>query len=260
MRVVGYIRVSTDKQAEQGLGLDVQRQALRAWAKAHGHRLVAVESDEGISGSNGLDHRLGLAEALAAVRTRRAEALVVYRLDRLARDLVLQEQLLAEVRRLGGVVLSTSASEGDYLVDDPQDPSRRLIRQVLGAVNEYERHMIRLRLSAGRRRKAEQGGFAYGSPPFGWRAEGRTLVPEPTEQETLHRIVHLRATGQSLPAIAAALTSEGRPPKRGHRWHVESLRRILARQEEPVGGVARAAAASGPQAGPRVPERTGRCS
>lgn len=231
MRVVGYIRVSTDKQAEQGLGLDVQRQALKTWAKAKGHRLVAVESDEGISGSNGLEHRLGLAEALATVRGKRAEAVVVYRLDRLARDLVLQEQLLAEVRRIGGVVLSTSPSEGEYLVDDPQDPSRRLIRQVLGAVNEYERHMIRLRLSAGRRRKAEQGGFAYGSPPFGTRAEGRVLVDDVDEQETLLRIRDLRAGGASLPMIAATLTSEGRQPKRGSRWHVESLRRILARLE-----------------------------
>ena len=198
-------------------------------AVPNGHRVTAVETDEGISGSNGLDHRLGLAEALAAVRGGRADGVVVYRLDRLARDLVLQEQLLAEVRRLGGVVLSTSASEADYLVDDPQDPSRRLVRQVLGAVNEYERHMIRLRLSAGRRRKAEQGGFAYGSPPFGSRAENRVLVDDLAEQETLSRIRDLRGAGASLPMIAATLTAEGRSPKRGTKWHVESLRRILAR-------------------------------
>lgn len=152
VRVVAYLRVSTDRQAEEGLGLDVQQHAIRTWAKKHGHRVVAWTRDEGVSGTNGLDGRVGLAEALEAVRERRAEALVIYRLDRLARDLVLQEQLLAEVRRLGGVVLSASESESAFLVDDPDDPSRKLIRQVLGAVSEYERSMIALCLRSGRAR------------------------------------------------------------------------------------------------------------
>ena len=60
----------------------------------------------------------------------------VYRLDRLARDLIVQETVLAEVKRLGGEVFSTSAAEAGYLSDDPDDPSRKLIRQVLGAVAE----------------------------------------------------------------------------------------------------------------------------
>src|SRR5947209_5180061 len=143
MRIVGYLRVSTDRQAEEGLGLDVQRDAIRTWAKANGHRVAKWCSDEGVSGSNGLDGRDGLAEALGALRDGRADALAVYRLDRLARDLVLQEQLLAEVWRMGSRVWSTSPSEDAYL--DPNgaadDPSRTLIRQILGAVAQYERAM-----------------------------------------------------------------------------------------------------------------------
>jgi DNA invertase Pin-like site-specific DNA recombinase len=76
---------------------------------------------------------------------------VVYRLDRLARDLIVQETLLAEVWRMGREVFSTSAAEQGYLADDPHAPSRKLIRQVLGAVNEYERSMIsHYRLAAGK--------------------------------------------------------------------------------------------------------------
>jgi DNA invertase Pin-like site-specific DNA recombinase len=160
VKVAGYVRVSTREQAEHGYGLDVQESAVRMWCKAHGHRLVAMHRDEGISGSNGLESRLGLADALAAVHARKAEGVVVPRLDRLARDLVLQETLLGEARRLGGQVFSCSDAEAEFLVDDPADPSRRLIRQILGAVAEYERSMIALRLRAGRRRKAEQGGYA----------------------------------------------------------------------------------------------------
>ena len=229
MKLVAYLRVSTDKQAEQGLGLDVQRQAVRAWAKEHKHRVVLWSVDEGVSGSNGLDTRDALPEALEALRERRAAGLVVYRLDRLARDLIVQETLLAELRRVGADVFSTSAAEAAYIGDDPDDPSRKLIRQVLGAVSEYERAMVRLRLRSGRRRKAERGGFAYGSPPLGYKAEQRELVPVAIEQAALARIAELHAEGLSLRAIGETLDAEGFAPKRGGAWHPETLRRIVVR-------------------------------
>ena len=99
-RVVGYLRVSTDAQAEHGFGLDVQEQAIRQWAKRENKVLTELFSDAGVSGSNGLESRVALADALSAMKEGRAEGLVVYRLDRLARDLVLQETLLLEIRRL----------------------------------------------------------------------------------------------------------------------------------------------------------------
>ena len=68
MNVIAYLRVSTDQQAERGLGLDVQRTAIRAWAKTHGRRVVLWTADEGVSGSNGLDSRVGLADALDALK------------------------------------------------------------------------------------------------------------------------------------------------------------------------------------------------
>src|SRR5207253_6591775 len=149
---------------------------------------VSWYRDEALSGSNGLEQREGLADALDALKNRDAAALVVHRLDRLARDLVLQEQLLADIRRIGADLFSTSNAEGSYLTDDPDDPSRKLIRQVLGAVNEYERAMITLRLRSGRRRKADNGGYAYGSPQFGYRAQGGELIEDATEQATLRRM------------------------------------------------------------------------
>lgn len=228
-RLISYLRVSTDRQTEQGLGLDLQRQAIKKWAGQHKHRLVGEARDEGVSGSDGLDARAGLAEALDRVRRREADGLVVYRLDRLARDLILQEQLLAEVRRLGADIFTTSAAEAGYLTDDPDDPSRRLIRQVLGAVSEYERSMIKLRLAAGRRRKAELGGFAYGAPPYGLKSEAKQLVPDVAEAVTLERIRTLHAGGASLRGIAATLTAEGHAPRRGSRWHPETLRQIVRR-------------------------------
>lgn len=228
-RAVAYLRVSTDRQAEEGLGLEVQADAIKEWAKASNTRVVATFADEGVSGSNGLDSREALPEALSTVRSGAADGLVVYRLDRLARDLIVQETLLAEVRRLGGEVYSTSAAEAGYLTDDPDDPSRKLIRQVLGAVAEYERSMIALRLRSGRKRKAKGGGYAYGAPPFGYRVEDGELVPEQGEQETLSRARELQEAGASIREIATTLNEEGRSTKRGTRWHPTTVARVLRR-------------------------------
>jgi DNA invertase Pin-like site-specific DNA recombinase len=225
MRVAAYLRVSTDAQAD-GLGLEVQETAITKWAAAEGHTIAATFTDAGISGSNGIDTRTGLADALAALKDGHAAGLVVYRLDRLARDLILQEQLLAELRRGKWAVFSTSGSEAAYLQDDPGDPSRKLIRQVLGAVAEYERSMITLRLRSGRARKAQNGGFAYGAPPFGYRAEEGELVPVAEEQATLARIRQLRGEGKPLRFIADVLNGEGIRPRRGRAWHPGVLVRL----------------------------------
>lgn len=226
MRLVGYLRVSTDKQAD-AFGLDVQRKAITAWAKANGHRLVEVFVDEGVTGK--LEDRPALAGALHALKDRRADGIVVPKLDRLARDLIVQESLIAEVWRMGATVHSAVASEAEYLVDDPADPSRKLIRQVLGAVSEYERAMIALRLRSGRAAKAAAGGYAFGAPAYGQRAEAKELAPDDREQAALTRMAELHADGESLRAIAETLDAEGHRPKRGESWHPMAVSRCLAR-------------------------------
>ena len=226
MKLAAYLRVSSEAQLD-GLGLDLQEKAIRSWSRSAGHQVAVWTRDEGVSGSNALEHREGLLDALRAVRDGAAAGLVVYRLDRLARDLIVQETILSELRRLGAVTFSTSAAEASYLTDDPDDPSRKLIRQVLGAVAEYERSMIALRLRSGRRLKAERGGYIGGQVPLGYRAEGGQLVEDADEQDTRSRIVVLRSEGLSLRQIAASLEAEGRPSKCGGSWHSNTVRRIL---------------------------------
>lgn len=229
MRVVGYVRVSTDRQVEEGLGLEIQEQAIRSWAGDKGHTLVALMRDEGQSGSNGIDTRIGLADALETLRDGRTQALVVYRLDRLARDLVIQEQLLAETWRKGCQVFSCSPAEGAYLSDDPDDPSRALVRQVLDAVSQYERSMIALRLRSGRARKASNGGYIGGDAPLGFRCEDGQLIPALEEQPAVARIAHLHAAGGYLRSIIRTLEAEGIRPLRGTKWHPESVRWVVSR-------------------------------
>jgi DNA invertase Pin-like site-specific DNA recombinase len=230
VKVIGYVRVSTASQVEDGLGLDIQKAALRAWCKANGHRLIKVLSDEGISGAKELEDRPGLADAIDMIRSRKAQGIVVPRLDRLARDLIVQETILAEVRRIGGEAFSTSPAEASYLTDDPDDPSRKLIRQVLGAVSEYERSMVTLRLRNGRRRKAQMGGYASGAPAFGLEARDGDLVKSQDEQRTIERIVELRDTGASFREICSTLEVEGHRTKRGGTsWQPMGVKRVLDR-------------------------------
>lgn len=227
MRVIGYVRVSTATQVDKGAGLEEQEQEVRAWARSHGHQVVRIAREEGVSGSNGLEDRVALPEVIGALKAGDAGGVVVYRLDRLARDLIVQETLLAEMRRMGREVFTTSAAEQGYLEDDPHDPSRRLIRQVLGAVAEYERAMIALRLAAGRRYKRERGGYAGGRAPFGYRAEGGELVPDETERRVIAAARRLHRQGHSLRRIAVDLEARGYRPRMGGRWHPNTVRQVL---------------------------------
>jgi DNA invertase Pin-like site-specific DNA recombinase len=228
-KLIGYLRVSTDKQAEEGLGLDVQRAKIKAWAKANSHKVVAWYTDEGISGSNGVDTRKALGAALEALKPSGIGGLVVYRLDRLARDVILQETLLKNDIRPYGALFSTVPSEQDVMNDDPSDPGRKMVRVILGAVADYERELIKLRLSGGRAAKAARGGYAYGAPPLGKRAEGKELVPDEREQAAIARMRELHSRGRSLRQIVAALEEEGHQTKRGGHWYPATVNRVLAR-------------------------------
>lgn len=225
-RVVAYLRVSTDRQAE-GFGLDVQEAAVRIWAKKHRARIAYVVTDSGVSGAE--MNRPGLAEALGHVQAGRADAIVVPRLDRLARDLMLQEWVRAEVLRAGAQLRSADPVEDVYLVDDPDNPTGTLVRQIMGAVAEYERSMIRLRMNAGKATKRAAGGYAGGQPPYGYRAHGHELVPNLDEQRELQRMKRWRREGKSFRQIADRLNDEGVPARHG-RWHPPTVQRVIERQ------------------------------
>ncbi len=186
--------------------------------------------DEGVSGSNGVDVRLGLHDALAAVKDRAVGGLVVYRLDRLARKLTVQEATLSKVWDVGGAVFAVDL--GEVPRDDPDDPVKTALRQMVGVFAQLERGMIAARLRSGRLLKAERGGYAgFGAPPYGTRSVAGELVVDTTEQRAVGRALALRSSGASLRTIARALTDEGYRPKRSDRWHPETLRRMLERCE-----------------------------
>jgi DNA invertase Pin-like site-specific DNA recombinase len=223
MRVAGYVRVSTTEQVENGQGLEIQEAAIRQWCKANGHTVTAWYRDEGITGTKG--EREGLEDALASVIYNGNQALVVASVTRLARDLMVQEWALRQIWDAGGKVFTAEA--GEVPQDDPDDPMRKLTRQIMGAISEFEAATIRLRLKKGREHKKAAGGYAGGRPPYGWKAEGRELVPDAVEQDVLDAMRGLRADGASYRSIAQWLNDQGLSAKDGGSWHPQSVSRAL---------------------------------
>lgn len=221
MRLAGYIRVSSTEQVEHGQGLDIQQQAIRKWAKTQGHKLTKIYADEGISGTADIEEREGLADALASIRYNGSEGLVITSIDRLARNLTVQEVALAEVWDSNGRVFTVDS--GEVLSDDPDDPTRTAVRQILGAVAQMEAAMIARRLRKGKEHKRAAGGFAGGQVPYGFRSEGGNLVPDPKEREVIDSMIELRAKGNSYQAIAEHLNAAGIPSKRGGKWYAQTV-------------------------------------
>ncbi len=118
LRLVGYARVSTDNQAQEGT-IEIQKLALSEYAKAQGHELVKVFSDEGVSG--GLENRPGLAELFDYLeRDQDTDGVLIFKLDRLARDLMIQENLPCDLTVPGWFTIhDLTVTDLDGQVIDP---------------------------------------------------------------------------------------------------------------------------------------------
>ena len=227
MKLVAYLRVSTARQ-QDAYGPEVQREAITQWAKENGHCIVDWKQDA-ITGTSEFSDRAGWVEAEALVKAGKAEGIVVPRLDRLARDVIVQETLIRATADRGGQVYSAVPEENALLVGDPKEPTRKLIRTIMGALAEYDRDMVCARLEAGRKAKAKAGGYGHGALPYGYRSVDGVLIPVPAEQHALARMRALAADGVGTREIARLLTEEGHPTKRGGNWSSPVVSRILSR-------------------------------
>jgi DNA invertase Pin-like site-specific DNA recombinase len=226
VRLVGYPRVSSRGQVRADVSLPNQDREIRAWARRNDHRIVGM-FPEGRSGALDLDDRVALTAAIDLIAAGKAEGLVCYSLDRLAREITVQEAILAAVWEAGGRVFTTD--HGEVLQDDPDDPMRTGMRKMAGVMYELDRLFVVARLRRGRRLKAERGGFAGGGVRYGFTTERKRLVPDQAERDVARRIRRLHQAGHSIRAIADQLNAEQIPAKRGGRWHPTTVARVLGR-------------------------------
>lgn len=219
-KAFAYLRVSGKAQVK-GDGLPRQLAAIRAYAAAHGVQIARIYRDEGVSGTKDLEDRPAFVEMMTALHSNGVKLVLVEKLDRLARDLMIQETIIGDLRKNGFDLISVS--EPDLLKDDP---SRKLMRQIFGAIAEYEKTMIVLKLRGARARSRAKNGRCEGVKPFGY-FEG--------EPEVLARLKALRREGLGFDRIAAALNQENVPTRTGKPWHGVVVNRILSRATEKPG-------------------------
>lgn len=221
MKVIGYVRVSTESQADHGVSLEAQRSKLEQYAALFDHELVAVIVDAGASAKS--LKRDGLQKALAALDEGQAEGLLVAKLDRLTRSVKDLGTLLDTHFRNRFSLLSVA----DQI--DTSTAAGRLVLNVLASVSEWEREAIGERTSAALRHLQAQGEHV-GSPALGYDMVDGKLQKNASEAATVARILELRAAGYTLQAVADTLTVEGHPTKRGGAWAPATISYILKRQ------------------------------
>lgn len=141
MNVVGYVRVAADCSIGDVIGRRAQLDAIGAWSREHRHNLIRTYSDGGDTASSDLETRLGLGDALQAIRDNRAEGIVVARLDRLALSVILQEELLSEIECRGAVLFSAWPGEECETTGDARDPTRLFAREVIREVPAFRAAM-----------------------------------------------------------------------------------------------------------------------
>lgn len=219
---VGYIRVSTDTQAEKGMGLEIQKESIQKYTKGLKLNLAKIYEDAGISGAS--LERPALLELLADAKRGLFKKAIILRLDRLARDLFGQLFIEKELE-VAGIEL-ISISEPDL---GKNDPNSKLFRQIKGAFAQYEKSIITIRLKTGRLMKVKNGGFPGGNMSLGYKLIKGNLKKVEHEIEIVKRIKTLRRgrNKMSMWKIAEILNQENVPTKRGGKWYAGTIRKVL---------------------------------
>lgn len=208
---VGYIRVSTSDQADtEKTSLPLQREAIARYCKQNALKLSKIYEDPGRSGAT--IERPALQSLLADAKLRQFERVVVWRLDRWSRDLYQGLWLSKELLVSGIEVVSISEPFNG------QDPLTKALRAIVQTFAELERETIKSRLWSGRRKRLEQGRFAGGSVPFGYRLRNGGLVIEPNAAEVVRLIFNLRAKGLTYKELAAEMNRLGHKSPSGGSW------------------------------------------
>lgn len=243
-RAIGYLRVSglgqVDKDGEQR-----QLDSVLAFCKQNGLELIATQFEKGVSGTvEGLDrpefrnvldiiarediaweqkrHPNAMVDFGGVEKKRNRPCIVVERMDRLARDLMVQELLLRECRERGIEVYTTDQPGLIDIASDLGDPTRKLFRQIMGALAEWEKSALVLKLRKARDRKRAETGRCEGILPFCLTPSGKYI---------LERVQALRDQGRTVRQIVADLNENGFTTCTGKPWTKRPLLQLVQKSK-----------------------------
>lgn len=206
MKVVAYVRVSTEEQASHGVSLAAQEAKLRSYCDLYDHELIEVVVDAGQSAKS--LNRPGLQQALGMLKSGAAQGLLVLKLDRLTRS----------VRDLGELLETYFQKSALVSIQEQCDTSTaagRLVLNVMTSVAQWERETTSERTSAALQYKKTQG-VQLGAPAL-------------KDEATISRALELKGQGLTLRQVAEQLTAEGFKTLKGGRWEAMTVKRLLDR-------------------------------
>ena len=216
-RAIGYIRVSTEKQAEHGFSLEAQTEKLKAYAMLYDIELIDLVVEQGSAKSVQRD---GLQAALGRLG-QDADGLLVVKLDRLTRS-------VADLGRLVETYFQNYAllSVGEQI--DTRSAAGRLVLNVLASVSQWEREVIGERTSAAMQHMRSLNKYTGGKTPYGYDLVSGSLVENEAEQAIIQLVAKYKAQGLSYSKIGRVLAGAGHLSRTGRTFDHRSIKQMAA--------------------------------
>lgn len=226
MRIYAYCRVSSRGQID-GDGIPRQREAIRVFCEQNKLNHCGEFAEKGVPGKTEAANRPAWSDMLECIKNRRdngtdmVEAVVIERMDRLARCLITSEMLLTMLRDRNIKIFATDQGLVDIASNDG-DPTQKLIRQVIAAVAEFSKSELVKKLRLARERANKQRGY-----PSGYREYGA----QPGEKIILDIVLTQRAAGVTFRRIAQYLEDEGLKNRAGKPFTFQGVCELLKNRE-----------------------------
>ncbi|WP_351224001.1 recombinase family protein [Streptomyces sp. NPDC002133] len=226
-RVIGYARIS--KATDESTSIERQRELITATCKARGWALAEIVEDVDVSATKTRLDRPGLARVRDTVAAGRADTIMVWRIDRVARSVSDLSNLVDEWTKAGAALVSATEPF------DTTTAAGTALLQMLGVFAEFEAATIRDRVLAARAALVRARRWPGGSPPYGYRVvenpdgPGKVLEVEPVEAAYVRKAADMILAGKSLYATTTAINAAGSVPRKakGGAWSMTSLRIVL---------------------------------
>jgi site-specific DNA recombinase len=218
-KAIGYVRVSTEKQVEEGVSLDAQINKIKAWASLNDYELIHIYKDEGISGAS-LNKRDGMTEALDKIK--KGMAFVCYSLSRISRDTVDTIKISRIIEKKGADLVSLSEKI------DTTGASGKMIFNMLAVLNQFERDQVSERTQLAMQFKKSKN-QAYSPTPYGYTRQDSKLVINQEEAAHILRIKNMHTAGKGYAEIARILNAGNVPTKTGKLWRANTVYYLLQR-------------------------------
>lgn len=213
---VGYIRCSTLIQAEEGVSLETQRRKITSYCDLNDLELVEIVEDAGLSGKS-VSGRPGIQKVMEMVRLKQIQNVVIFKLDRLARNLK-EACEMSDIMERKGVDLHSISEKLDT-----GSATGKLFYHLIAAMAEWERGVISERTVTALSLKKSKGERVSRHAPYGFQFVDDNIVVNDKEQEVIGIVKDLTSQGYSISGIIRYLENHGYSNRKGHRFGIKEI-------------------------------------